>query len=98
MSRDKTTTSTLTLSDLLKLKEKLDEMLPEFNTQELDQFIAAGIEIEEVVLITPIPHFEKVPRLKTKHGILAVKYTKHAPFTFVMKNKLELPIWGHGNE
>ena len=86
----KETTSAFTLNDLLELKEKLDEILPVFNTQELDQFIAAGNEIEDVVLITPITHFENVPRLKTKHGILAVRYTKHAPFTFVMKRQKEI--------
>lgn len=72
MNKDKP----LTMEDLQKV---MDSLIPEFNSQDIDDFVAKGNKIENIVLMTMLDSMKNVPKLRTKHGILKVQYNRHLP-------------------
>ncbi|MDQ0873807.1 hypothetical protein QFZ77_002466 [Paenibacillus sp. V4I3] len=68
--------STFKMEDLQKL---IDSMLPDLNSKDIDDFVAKGNKIENVVLITKLAHMEDVTQVRTKHGVMRVKYSNYLP-------------------
>ncbi len=69
------------------LRDVIDSLIPEFDNKDIDDFVARGNKIEDIVFVTCVDAMKDVNKLKTKHGILEVQYNRFlAPnANFLMK-------------
>jgi hypothetical protein len=67
--------SNLTMDNLLKVMKDFEELQPQFNSPEIDEMIAHGHKIEELVMIHSFPELRDERKIKTKHGYIDMLYT-----------------------
>ncbi|RXZ77970.1 hypothetical protein EBB07_28335 [Paenibacillaceae bacterium] len=65
--------------DINKLNELMNQLIPEYDHQDIDKFVAAGNKIESTVLITSLETMKNIAKLRTKHGLVRVQYSKYIP-------------------
>lgn len=73
-----------------KLQKIMESLIPEYNNQAIDEFIAKGNKIEKIVLITPLFELKNVEKVRTKHGLLKIQYNQYAPGHYLMRIPTDL--------
>jgi hypothetical protein len=64
---------------LTRIAEAADRCLVKFDHEDLDKYIEKGNDIDKTVLMTSFEEMKDLGRVKTKHGLLEVRYSSFIP-------------------
>lgn len=67
--------SNFSFDDIVNAIRKFEASEPQFNNQAIDDMIAKGNTITDLVMVHSIPEMRDMNRVKTKHGYIEVQYT-----------------------
>lgn len=62
-----------------QIAEAVDKSIIKFDHEDIDRFIAQGIDIHKMVLMTSFKEMKDSGCFKTKHGLLEVNYNPILP-------------------